>query len=249
MLLILKRIIAIWIILLSVTAIANDKIVTISVSEYPPFEYTGEDGNITGIDVDTITEVFKRAGYKVEFTMVPWLRALDLVTKGKVDATASIKHSSSHDAMLMPSDPISYTNNFFFKKKNLKIEPKNIYDLKLYSVGIIAGYPYGKKFDQVNFNTETISSREQVIGNLKKLSAGRIDLFACELPSCKYFINKYPDKFSEIDYIESLSIDDVSSYYLGFSKKDPIKSEKLLKIFNAELKKYIAEGNYIEGAY
>jgi polar amino acid transport system substrate-binding protein len=243
----LKRIIAIWIMLLSVTAIADDKIVNVVVSDHPPFEYIGENGNITGIDVDIITEVFKRAGYKVEFTLLPWMRALDLVTKGEVDAMASIVYSPEHNKMLMLSNSIAYSQNFFFKKKSLKVNPKNFDDLKSYSIGTLINYPYGKKFDQAKFpDIEVMASTSPIMDNLKKLVAGRVDLIVCELLSCNYFINKYPDRFVDIDYIESPPVNDIMPYYLGFSRKNHIRSAMLLKIFNDELKKATMDGTTAE---
>jgi polar amino acid transport system substrate-binding protein len=244
---IFKKIVAIWVLLLSVTSVANDNIVNIAVSNHPPFEYIGEDRSVSGIDIDIVTEVFKRAGYKVEFSLLPWMRAIDLVTKGKMDAIASIIGSSKHSNMFIMSDPIAYSQNFFFKKKSLKVKPKDFDDLRQYSIGTLINYPYGKKFDQANFpHIEVMASTSPMIDNLKKLEAGRVDLIVCELLTCNYFINKYPSKFVNIDYIESLPVNDVMPYYIGFSKNNSIRSEKLLKIFNDELKKYIAEGKQVD---
>jgi len=245
-----KRIIAIWAILLSISATADDKIVTFVVNDHPPFEYIGENGEVTGINVDIITEVFKQAGYKAEFTLLPWLRALDLVTKGEVDGLASIVYSPEHNKMLMLSNPIAFSQNFFFKKKSLKVKAKNFDDLRRYSIGTLINYPYGEKFDQADFpNIEVMASTSPMVDNLNKLEAGRVNLIVCELLSCNYFINKYPERFVDVDYIESLPVNEIMPYYLGFSKKNPIRSAMLLKIFNDELKKATMDGKTAEILY
>ena len=42
---------------------------------YPPFNYIGEDGAPTGIDVELAKEAFRRMGYRAEFTIIDWERA------------------------------------------------------------------------------------------------------------------------------------------------------------------------------
>ena len=237
-----KKLLIISLYLLPVQLFAEDKIVTIVASEYPPFEYKDANGDIKGIDADTVLEVFKNSGYEVKFRVEPWLRAVELVKNGEVDAIISVEHSPEHDTIFLPSDPISYTQNFFFKKKDLKINPKNITELNSYNIATIAGYPYGTKFDDAKFaHLDPITSNDPQADNLKKLEAGRVDLMVCEVNTCLYYMSQDP-KLSNIDYIESLPIDDVSPYYMGFSRKNMARSAILLQDFNLALKAYIAGG-------
>ena len=240
-----KKIFVIYLSLLSSYVFAEDednRIVKIAVNEYPPFEY--EEGNkIVGLGADTVRESFANVGYKVKFILVPWIRALMLVRTGRVDAIVSIKETKERREELLFSDPVSYTKTVFFKLKSLDISPTNLNQLKKYRIGIIGDYPYGKKFDDMKFpKLSPMMSYNAQLKNLKKLEDGRIDLVACGLNLCNYFINKYPDEFSKIDYIKTVSVEDVYPYYIAFSKDNMARSQELLQRFNEGLKKYIAEG-------
>lgn len=52
---------------------------------YPPFNYIGEDGAPTGIDVELAKEAFRRMGYRAEFTIIDWERKTQLLQTGDID--------------------------------------------------------------------------------------------------------------------------------------------------------------------
>lgn len=52
---------------------------------YPPFNYTDENGNPAGIDVDLAKESFGRLGYQVEFVSIDWEEKKELVESGAID--------------------------------------------------------------------------------------------------------------------------------------------------------------------
>lgn len=52
---------------------------------YPPFNYIGEDGAPTGIDVELAKEAFRRMGYRAEFTIIDWDRKTQLLETGDID--------------------------------------------------------------------------------------------------------------------------------------------------------------------
>ena len=52
---------------------------------YPPFNYIGEDGAPTGIDVELAKEAFRRMGYRTEFTIIDWERKTQLLETGDID--------------------------------------------------------------------------------------------------------------------------------------------------------------------
>ena len=52
---------------------------------YPPFNYIGEDGAPTGIDVELAKEAFRRMGYRAEFTIIDWDLKAQLLETGDID--------------------------------------------------------------------------------------------------------------------------------------------------------------------
>lgn len=228
---------------ISFTAQADNQVVRIAISDFPPFEFF-ENGKIEGIDKQTISDVLTRAGYQVEFYPLPWKRALMLMDSGEMDALASIPKNSDTESLFIFSKPIMYTQYYFLKNKSLTIEPKNFSDIKNYNIGIIDGYFYTDKLNNTEFlQLSPITSPTPDVDNLQKLNHGRIDLVACSIHVCKYWLNKYNTLFSNIDYLTSLTIDDGHTLHVAFSKKDSARSNEIVAKFNTELSKYIEEGN------
>lgn len=231
--------------LISFNAFANDdNTVTIAVRDFPPFEFL-ENGVITGVNYKTIRDVLERAGYSPVFVSLPFKRALSLAEKGEVDAIASIKLSPERENNFIFSKPIMYTQDYFFKNKNLKINPTNLDDLKPYNIGTVDKYFYGITFYNTNFpKLRPITSSTPEVDNLEKLKSNRLDLAICPINICLYWIHKYPKVFADIDYIKSPTAEDaIQALYLAFSKKNTVKSQEIVEKFNSELVKYIAEGN------
>lgn len=228
--------------MLSWLSLAEDKIVVIAMGEFPPYEFI-EDGETKGINRDTVSEVLRRSGYEAKFLPLPWSRALKSVESGDVDAVFSIKTSVEREDKFIFSDPISYTQDYFFKRKDFDIKANNLSDLKSYKIATVDKYFYGNNFNKENFpNLSPIVASTPEVDNLERLSAGRVDLAICSLEVCNYWINKYPKLFANIDYIKSPVVSSDQALHVAFSRKDSTRSKEIVKRFNEELAKYIAEG-------
>ena len=53
--------------------------------DYPPFNYSDENGQPTGIDVDMAKEAFGRMGYQAVFKQINWEEKQDLLEDGEID--------------------------------------------------------------------------------------------------------------------------------------------------------------------
>ena len=54
-------------------------------NNYPPFNYTDENGNPAGVDVDLAKESFGRLGYAVSFVGIDWEEKKKLIEYGDID--------------------------------------------------------------------------------------------------------------------------------------------------------------------
>lgn len=68
-----------------------EKEITILSSNYPPHIYM-ENGEIKGIRVELLTELFKRMGSKYKPEIMPWARAMVMIKKGRADGICSIRY-------------------------------------------------------------------------------------------------------------------------------------------------------------
>ncbi len=70
----------------------NDNLPTYTVAmnlDYIPFEYIGEDGKITGFDVDLLKVVAEKAGFNVRLEPYSFSQIIESVKSGKEDMSAS----------------------------------------------------------------------------------------------------------------------------------------------------------------
>ena len=67
----------------------NAKILVVGCDDYPPFTYNDEAGDMTGIDVEIITEACRRIGYQAQCRFINWETKDSLLAEGLIDCIAS----------------------------------------------------------------------------------------------------------------------------------------------------------------
>lgn len=60
-------------------------VILVGSDNYPPFNYTGSDGEPTGIDVELAEEAFRRMGYQAQFVLIDWEEKKTLLESGAID--------------------------------------------------------------------------------------------------------------------------------------------------------------------
>ena len=60
-------------------------VIVVGSDNYPPFNYTGSDGQPIGVDVELATEAFRRMGYQAKFITINWEEKKVLVESGTID--------------------------------------------------------------------------------------------------------------------------------------------------------------------
>lgn len=64
---------------------ASLKTLNVGSDLYPPFVYSGEYGNIVGLDVEILTEALARIGYKPKYQLIDWEKKKELLASGELD--------------------------------------------------------------------------------------------------------------------------------------------------------------------
>ena len=195
--------------------------------ESKPAEYI-EDGESKGINVEIVKEALKRMGYDCKISFLPWKRALSRVKNGKADGIIDAAYSEERAAyMYYPPEAIFTEEWYCFKRKNTELTlDKNLYNAGQISLGITYGFVYGgiiqEAIDRRRF--KDIQKVHDNLQNLKKLIAGRFDMFV----GCKQNTLFLAEKMGCLDKIEVVKMTGTdeeyllssSKTYLGFSKKN-----------------------------
>ncbi|WP_019615061.1 transporter substrate-binding domain-containing protein [Psychromonas ossibalaenae] len=155
------------------STIAWGSSVTAAQDPWPPFVMKGAVNN-QGISIDIVTAAFASQGYQVNFKIMPWSRALNEVKEGRVDILPATWFTQERTNYLTYSDSYLENSLKFIKKADDSFEFDGMSSLDGKKIGIVRGYGYGDAF----LNADNFSRPEanDLIANLKKLKAGRIDL-------------------------------------------------------------------------
>ncbi len=185
--------------------------------EFPPIEYTREDGQVDGIAVEMVTSIMRRLGHSVNIRAYPWTRALAMVEEGKADAIFTVYRVSERETVLDYCNQVLLPQVvYFYKKEGSAIKfDGNIEELKGKRIGVVSTISYGSKFDESKIFLR-VEKTSQLEHNLQKLLLGRIDLAISNGYTGEYTIRKLGLQGKivrmphEVEHVPS---------YIAFSKK------------------------------
>lgn len=191
-----------------------------------------------GVFIELVKSVAKKAGLKVEITVLPTKRAIGSFLSGEPDMLFPALDIQFHgQTQPTKSSEIIYVKQDFGFVKKGNNAPLTISDLKGKKIGITAGYPYSEKivFDK----SLTLEEAESDEVNVKKLVNGRIDVFIVEEKSGLGAINKTAPEKTSYTKESPLSKQDV---YFAFQKNS--NGKKFETKFSTALKEMKKDGSF-----
>ncbi len=224
----------------SVTATADFPKLLIMTEDYAPYNFKA-DGKVQGIAVDMMVEMLKKVGSTQALNDIkvhPWARGYNDVQKKPNAVLFSTTRTKERETLFKWVCPINtlITEMVALKSRNIKISSNK--DLLTYKIGCVrddvgqqltvaAGVPLDKLDRILNYDL-----------NIKKLDAGRIDLYVSSMSSVTLYATQLgidPEKF------ESVYILDKSSLCYAFNKA---VSDDTIKKMQKAYDELIADGTY-----
>lgn len=208
-----------------------------------PTAYFQASGKPTGMLVDIVTEAFRRAGYQVEFKLMPWARCLAEVKAGEVDGVfSSFKLPEREKFLAFTNEPLTTQTITFFARRNSTISfDGDLSTLRDVKIGIINGTSYGKKFDAAvkDGTFQFIDPTNNINSNLAKLVLGRVDL----VPGAREVTIEAAKHLNLLSQIKEVSplIESMPSY-IAFTKVRDLS--KASRAFDREIALMKRDGSY-----
>lgn len=239
----MKRIVIVSIVFLGVLSMyaqleaANYVFVTL---EFPPLEYTGEDGNPRGIAVDMVKRIMSSLGHEIQIKVYPWPKALEMVRAGDADAIFTAYKTPERETFLDYSKEVFIPQivGFYVKKGSSITFNGDLHTLRTKHIGVVSTISYGPKFDQMGPQLQ-VEPVERIEQNFQKLLSGRIDLIISNIHVADWELQKLQLR-EEIVRLPH-EVERVSSY-IAFSKRRNLTT--LRDQFDQELRKLKANGEY-----
>jgi polar amino acid transport system substrate-binding protein len=244
---ILKRlaivsVLALTICLLCPFAMAQDRL-SIVTPGIAPIAYE-QDGKVTGIGTELVTEAFARLGQRVEITICPGARALKLLQQGEADALFALAKTPDRESFArFTSEPIiDQPISLFVRQDSTIVFDGDVKKLSPYSIGIIRGGRFSPEFETAIKNGlfPKLDQANEYRQNIIKLANQRIDILIGTRISVLFTAQKLglQDAIKELHPPLTAS----SPAYLAFSKKS--KAVELVAAFDSALKAMRLDGTY-----
>lgn len=212
------------------TSQATDDEILLVTGEFPPL--TSESMAGGGLSAEIVEAVFAEMGRPMRIEFYPWERAEAMVESGEAWGAFPYVPTADRQARFLTSNPISRGETVFYYYDDAfdSVEYTELSELQPYTIGVSLGYWYIDVLTQAGLTTEEASDD---LANLRKLQAGRIQLFPMYEPVAVYTIQQnFPDdaaRFRTLDTPMSTDDDTVIA-----SRVYP-DSETLMADFNAAL--------------
>ncbi len=218
------------------------KTITIAADVWCPINCDPADDNL-GVGIDLAKRIFEPLGYKINYVILPWARALEDARQGKIDAVVGA-NTSDDPTLVFPSSPISSIDDGFFALAKSPIEYTGLDSLKKYKIGTIKDYGYSEAINAfLDEQRKTPGGVQEVSGetgleqNIKKLQAGRIDVLIESTMIMSYSLKK----MGLTNEIRQIGTVPQGYVYLAFSPAKE-ESKNLAKTFDEALAQLKASG-------
>ena len=206
---------------------------------YPPYGFVGDDGNLTGFDIDLATEVAERNGWDLDLIPIDWDAKDALLGQGTINCIWNGFTMEGREDDYTFSDPYMLNEQVVVVKKDSGINSfadladKHVITQVDSAALDVLQDEEGQKAVADTFaggQPETITDYNNAF---MQLESGAVDAVACDLSIADYQMAAKPDMFVKIT--EPLSSE---HYAVGFQKGNTEMAEAVTKT----LKEMYADG-------
>lgn len=194
-----------------------------------------------GYLLDISRQALQAQGYRVTVRYLPWRRALESCMTGQAcDMLVGVYRNEERQRHLLYTEAIGKMELSLFSLESRQIKVDSLQDLAGLRIGVIRGAMVSQAFDQADFlQTEAVDSIQQ---NIRKLLAGRIDLFADKKLTTLYILrSQFPLLADTVKVLEPpLRRDD---FYNAVPRQLPHAGQLVLD-FNQGLRLIRQNGSY-----
>ncbi|WP_281269700.1 substrate-binding periplasmic protein [Aestuariispira insulae] len=158
-----------------VSPVAGEPLLLVT-EEYPPMNYRGPDGVVTGRATELLRVVAAKAGIEYEIRVLPWKRAYHMALHDKGVCVYSTWRTEEREKLFQWIGPLALDAWSFFARKEQRLEIGSLTDTFQYNVGAVEGWGVTQYLvEQGHPSLDKVAKDDTT--NLRKLLLGRIDLW------------------------------------------------------------------------
>lgn len=200
--------------------------------QYPPFNFSNDDGEIIGFDIDIADEIAKRLGVESKPITAEWDGILTGLMGGNFDTViGSMAVTPKREKQVNFTRPYYYDGAQLFTRSDSDVD--DISEFEDANVGVVVGTTFEEKLLEIeNVN---VKSYQGDVDNIRDLELGRLD----GLVTAKYvgLYNAAKDKIDMVPAGDPLYREEIA---IAIRKED----DALLEAINEALEEMIEDGTY-----
>lgn len=209
----------------------------VTTEDAPPYNYSTDGGKtITGSATDIVHELFKRAHVDYSIRMYPWERAFFMARDEKNTCVYSTTRTEAREHQFQWVGPVARNDWVLFALENSSISLKTLDEARKYRVGGYRGDAVAVYLEEQKFAMDNAANDEQTI---KKLMAGRIDIWATGISAGPWFAKKFGAKIkplltlraTELHLACNLGVPSATIHTLNQTLKAMVKDGTTARIF------------------
>jgi len=170
--------------------------VKVALFDIAPFSYINDKGELDGVVYKLCRKIEKESGLKFDYSLVPYARAIKLLSDGEVDF-AVFYPSSKYDGYFNKLAPTLGNYNYMVSLKNLHLS--SLKDIGEKKIGLIRGARYSEEFDKLKKPGVVFLQDYSKVFNMLLLN--RIDIAVISSAAFEYFI-----KLQDVNAVEKFNI-------------------------------------------
>ncbi len=208
-------------------AMAQEQVVRVAGDPYPPWSI-GEAGARPegGIAFEITRELFGRMGLETSEFVYPFKRGIQRIKDGEEDVILMVLQNEERDKFMLFTPPVRDVRFvIFYPAARADFDWNGWQDLKPYRIGTVSGYNMGddwsKAIEQQGLRVEEVKTN---IFNMKKMLAGRIDLFITDYEVMLRIIEENPEYQGKFKWHPKPVFESINN--LGISKRSFLVSRK-----------------------
>lgn len=224
-------------------AAANPDATTLIVgldNAYPPYGFIGDDGNLTGFDIDLATEVAARNGWNLELEAIDWDAKDALLNQGTINCIWNGFTMEGREDDYTFSEPYMLNEQVIVVKSDSGIADSAALAGKTVMTQVDSAALDVLEGDAADLAATFAGGAPQTISDYNnafmQLESGMVDAVACDLSIANYQMSAKPDTYTIIDTLSS------EHYAVGFKQGD----EDLAATVTATLKAMYEDGTVQE---
>lgn len=157
-------------------AFATDTLLMMT-EEFPPFNFTGENGEVAGISTEILTAAAEKTNLSLRFQLRPWLRSYRHALNTPNTCVYSAWRTEEREQLFKWIGPLADDAWSFFGTANSELVIEKIEDSFEYRIGAVKGWGFTDYLEKIEHpKLDFVATSDEL--NARKLKLGRIDLWA-----------------------------------------------------------------------